>query len=415
MCPSTRSLVLRRSRMHLGLLVIAGQAAGQEGFVRGDLNLNGHVTLADASFYFDYRFLGGQRPGCQDAADSNDTGVLDSTGIAEGQFLLDWLFRSAAPQPLPAPFPAAGTDPTSDRLTCAVAASVEPLTPRPGYAMAWEVPADARSGQKDLELFLLATTDAAIESFSIAYRINTAVLENVRADLQGTIVPASLAAALAADGTFRVLVRPSGAPQVQLLLAGAVFATPAGTGTGYERPAFAATTGPLSFKRLLRVVADVRAGAMLGAGTVLLAPALPEDLVVSGDLAHGLQNEYGGQTPAGPGGSNLAAAVPAQILFPGEEFIRADANADGEVNISDALAILGYLFLGSIEPVCLDAADADDKGSVDISDASYTLGYLFLGTGVPPSPGPKACGLDPTLDQLLCYVKVCHCDPEVCP
>jgi hypothetical protein len=83
-------------------------------------------------------------------------------------------------------------------------------------------------------------------------------------------------------------------------------------------------------------------------------------------------------------------------------FIRGDANGDGGVDISDALATLGFLFLESGEqPRCLDAADSNDDGKVDVSDSLATLGYLFL--GLEPLPPPRgAPGEDPTPDSLRC-------------
>ena len=81
-------------------------------------------------------------------------------------------------------------------------------------------------------------------------------------------------------------------------------------------------------------------------------------------------------------------------------FIRGDANADGDVDISDAIAILKYLFLGSARPRCLDAADRNDDGAVDISDSIDVLQFLFGGTfRFPPYPYPGP-GLDPTPDAL---------------
>ncbi len=82
-------------------------------------------------------------------------------------------------------------------------------------------------------------------------------------------------------------------------------------------------------------------------------------------------------------------------------FIRGDANMDGKVDISDAIATLGYLFLGGLERICLDAADANDDGEVNISDPIYLLEHLFLGGKPPPPPYPEA-GLDPTADELDC-------------
>jgi hypothetical protein len=82
-------------------------------------------------------------------------------------------------------------------------------------------------------------------------------------------------------------------------------------------------------------------------------------------------------------------------------FVRGDATFDGEINISDAIYILTYLFVGSLGPECEDAADADDDGQLLITDAIYLLSSLFLGVPPPTAPFPEA-GLDPTEDRLGC-------------
>ena len=72
-------------------------------------------------------------------------------------------------------------------------------------------------------------------------------------------------------------------------------------------------------------------------------------------------------------------------------FVRGDANASGRVDLSDAIYILGFLFLGNpTEMACLDSADIDATGSVDLTDAIYLLHHLFLGGREPPAPYP-AC------------------------
>ena len=45
---------------------------------------------------------------------------------------------------------------------------------------------------------------------------------------------------------------------------------------------------------------------------------------------------------------------------PARGFRRGDADSSGDLSITDGIAVLGYLFLGSAEPACLDAADTDD-------------------------------------------------------
>ncbi len=95
--------------------------------------------------------------------------------------------------------------------------------------------------------------------------------------------------------------------------------------------------------------------------------------------------------------------VGAVVCPASENFIRGDANVDGEVDISDALATLGFLFRSDPATIaCDDAADANDDGGVDISDAIATLNFLFVGNGEIPAPGANSCGPDPTTDPLSC-------------
>ena len=82
-------------------------------------------------------------------------------------------------------------------------------------------------------------------------------------------------------------------------------------------------------------------------------------------------------------------------------FSRGDVNADGVLDISDAVATLENLFIGKGDLPCLDVADSNDDGSVDISDPVHGLQFLFLGGPAPEQPF-FACGPDPTDDELTC-------------
>jgi len=90
--------------------------------------------------------------------------------------------------------------------------------------------------------------------------------------------------------------------------------------------------------------------------------------------------------------------------FGGVPFIRADANVDGDTDISDAIRTLMFLFQGASEPSCLSAADSNDDGYIAISDAIHTLNDLFIPGTALPAPGPFTCGIDPTADDLTCLV-----------
>lgn len=95
------------------------------------------------------------------------------------------------------------------------------------------------------------------------------------------------------------------------------------------------------------------------------------------------------------------------------KFARGDANNDGSVNIGDPIDALGYLFQGYPDSVCQDAVDANNDGRIDVADPIFLLSYLF-GSGciiVGPYPecgldtGGPGCGghlLDTDLDELTC-------------
>ena len=82
-------------------------------------------------------------------------------------------------------------------------------------------------------------------------------------------------------------------------------------------------------------------------------------------------------------------------------FRRGDSNADGDQNITDAVQILNFLFLGGAGPLCQKSADVDDSGTVQLTDPVRLLNHLFLGGPAPPAPF-AACGVDPTEDALAC-------------
>ena len=81
-------------------------------------------------------------------------------------------------------------------------------------------------------------------------------------------------------------------------------------------------------------------------------------------------------------------------------FLRADANADLKLNLTDAIRALLHLF-GDRPAGCLDALDADDDGAVTITDPLFLLSYLFRAGAAPPAPFPDL-GPDSTLDSLDC-------------
>jgi hypothetical protein len=61
-----------------------------------------------------------------------------------------------------------------------------------------------------------------------------------------------------------------------------------------------------------------------------------------------------------------------------------DVNADARIDVTDAVALLGFFFLGE-ELACPGVADVNADAASDNSDALYLLHCLYLGG--PSAPG----------------------------
>ncbi|MBI4607069.1 MAG: hypothetical protein HY721_34325 [Planctomycetes bacterium] len=172
-------------------------------------------------------------------------------------------------------------------------------------------------------------------------------------------------------------------------------AFPPDAGKGF----FAKGPNVIRFTVLNAGTSDNPAGLRVDA--VVAVPSAPP-AEVCGD---GKDNDGDGKTDCDDGD---CAADPA---CKGDRFHRGDADDNGQLQLTDAIRILGYLFLGAAAPACLDAADADDNGQLQLTDAIRILGYLFLGGSPPAPPGPPtdACGPDPSSGDDLGCEAYTHC------
>ena len=104
----------------------------------------------------------------------------------------------------------------------------------------------------------------------------------------------------------------------------------------------------------------------------------------------------GFEAGSGPAGGSLLASygnyvdVSGLSLFTPEfYFLRGDSNQDSEVDISDAIAVVSYLFLGGETLQPEQAADINADGELDLADAVYLLNFLYRGGPQPPPPFPQ--------------------------
>jgi len=121
------------------------------------------------------------------------------------------------------------------------------------------------------------------------------------------------------------------------------------------------------------------------------------DLDADGHLDIVVTNESGGD-----------AVLLRNASFDLVEFRRGDANGDGNIDISDPVETLNYLFLGGARPGCLDAADTNGDGAVGLSDAIFELAFLFVEGDAPPPPFEE-CGDASELGAIGCEESTSGC------
>jgi hypothetical protein len=97
--------------------------------------------------------------------------------------------------------------------------------------------------------------------------------------------------------------------------------------------------------------------------------------------------------------SLLAAFMLALLVTPGAsavDFLRGDANSDGNVSVSDAHFISRFLFEGGARADCMKAMDVNGDGTINVTDSVFIENYEWLGGPPPalpfPEPGPGEAG-----------------------
>lgn len=345
-------------------------------FLRGDINVDGRVSLSDASML--RRLLSGTQGvlDCFDAADTNDDGKLNASDAIS--FLIA-MFLSVPPvPPLAAPFPLAGDDPTADRVGCL---SYNPVPPQETDDVVRVGEVEAAPGQEVL-IPIYLTSSQPVEAFQLVISWEPRYFTSLRKEFSGTIweqfyedhQPHGLAV-LRGDQRGFILVAVMGSLEED----------------GYEVP-------PGSEVLVMYMRATI-------------SPDAEPGTIISLDLTNGpgeegvlppynLRNELTVQGTAKflsvlPRRISGKIAIIDDITF----FIRGDANADRRVDVSDAVFTIGHLFLGGEAPRCPDAEDADDNGRLELTDAVVILGQLFTAEGTIAEPYPAA-GQDGTFDNL---------------
>lgn len=384
-----------------GLGLRAEEPEGGTEFIRGDANIDGKVTLADVFSILGYLHRGGKLD-CFDAADVDDDGLIST---ADWLSLLVLVNRIGVPLGgLRGPYPQRGLDPTrDDDLDCETGrAAPGPRAAADGGGAGDRVPVngpcDPIGFGSELEFIHFSPDEIFVYPGEDLVRANV-VFESVEGGAQALTMSLFSAPEFVRLESLRFSDRfleenATSASSQRIFdeardegFLAASLAIDLNTGTRTIPETTQRTLAELTFS----VTADARVGEDL----VIEFRPYPEE----GGLPE-IPNEV---IHEGLSQDHERCGVILHVVERDQIFIRGDADHDGSVNLSDAVAILRYLFEGERSaPACLDAADVNDNGTVDISDTTFLASYLFL-QGSPPLPPFPNAGQDSALtDDLDC-------------
>lgn len=364
-------------------------------FLRGDINLDGTVSISDVTtlqnIYFKWQtalpWEWSQDPvtheyitpgfTCYESADFNDD---DNLNIVDPIFALEALF--AGGPVFPEPFRSIAADSRPASFSC----EEYLVLSSPGIDDSFVLDVGKAKGRPG-EVVLVpvyATTPVETDAVSLSVTFDPARLSIEAASFDGTVLGRSF-------------------PQK-----GPVTFQGTDSSRGHYRGGF-----------LINLTKDYRIPAASEAHLLDLrvrildgAPEGPSEIVPQNGIGDPpVSNEF-----SVLGTAVFAATYPrlvkgaVNIAVPGnvDFFLRGDVDGDGRWQITDPIAALGYLFLGASPLACEKAADADDSGTLQVTDAVLLLGRLFLGEPASlPAPYP-GCERDPTPDGLSCDGSSCR-------
>ena len=365
--------------------------SGHRPFIRGDSNGDGFITFADINTTLRFLYERSTTPPCVDAADFNDTGDVD---LSDVWGLLSFIYYDTSFPP--APYPKPDIDLTDDGLNCVRGSSLE-------------VQKDLqRNGSPGQEVDFVHFGRAGIEAYPGQQNVSVQVMLQNKLDVTGLTLSFSTDPSrirlqtlsyedtLLADSAYRPEFTQSYASRVEE----GYFAT---TLFLDYLPPFYGRSIPKNVDpvRVANLVFSVSADAVPGEEISIhfaAVPPLGEGRPSIGNEFSVMESEEYGDFMESVTPDLDVDGVDVTIVPAAGSFVRGDGNADGRVDFSDVIPILGYLF-GDGGTDCPDALDTNDDGTLNITDAIRLVRFLFFGEFAPSAPFPDS-GMDGTPDQL---------------
>ena len=395
--PSLKSSLPWRTRLLAPiatLLILLSSSAKVEAnhFIRGDVNLDGFVTIADVSRLIRATSLGDSsiQITCADSADIDDNGTVEFLDAVQ---LITFLFGADGAGALPQPYPQPGTDQTADSLPNCT--GVHSPCQGPNCPTGSEIPhifflSQASDDPQDLMLGaggpptaipIRMTSLDPVEGFTLSLIFDPQQVSSIEIDFEEGV-----AAEYNAD--LRISHVSSEHPgHVYAYVVMEMF------------PPFTEEANPAGFELLLgnlliEVPESVPVGSHVEIGFETLPP-IDQEPPMRNEVVQG--GGFGARYP-------ITHTRSFQVESPQNLFVRGDVNRDGSVNIGDAIPLLQFLFLNlEHTPICFDACDVNDSGSIDLGDSITLLMTLFQPDleVYPAAPFPHP-SIDPTADSLPC-------------
>lgn len=369
-------------------------------FVRGDSNGDSRVSFADIMTTLHYLYrpsFSSSEPPCLDAADFDDSGVVD---ISDAFSLLSFIyFNSRFP---PAPYPGADFDLTDDPLDCASGS----VRPRASPLFLKQHARDPSPGQEvDFIHFNRLDVEAAAgQLVSVGISIeNKKELSGLTLSFRADPTQIQLHRVVFDEGTLLELreYRPEFTqPYTNRLQDGYLATTmfldyaPPLSGRAIPRNEEKVHIANLLFT----VSPDAVAGEQISVGISSVPPTDSGRPAILNEFSVLESTEQGDFMQSVIPLFDTRGLTVTVAEVPGSVFVRGDGNQDGNLDLSDVIALLGYLFLGT-ENSCPDALDVNDDGIADLTDGIGLAKFLFKTFEPPHSPYPEP-GLDPTDDDL---------------
>jgi len=311
-------------------LVKAGYINAYE-YICGDANSDGVVNYSDLNFLKVYFYSGGAAPSPLEAADVDLCGSVNVSDIA---YLNEYLWLGGAP-------PCYGVQ------SCYLPTGINTIT--------LGCPVEANSSSDDsIAIPVYLTSDTALTAFYIGFDYNSADISITSVDLTGSVIPVSQQTSLT------TYIQTS---EQEILI-------------GWNENSLLDTShiSPQTDGLLFTMWAQVPQGTL--EQTIDIDTTTDFTYVPGAEI---LLSALGG----GSIRPNYVDCGTEDLIINEQAYICGDANSDEDVNVSDAVYIINYVFAGGNPPDPLESGDANCDGTCNVSDAVWIINYVFVGGNEP--------------------------------